>query len=148
MPAQISFFGMNPQASATTSDSWDRYFKCCISLDHLYLNIYVASFSDSAIFCGVFQDWQQGIMREFAFGPDPGLLLILLKAPRRYAPEHFAFLTQVAADANGGVKRRVSTGIVVGNMGEHGVKYHEVPWLLPWGLGAFLKAASMEKGRI
>jgi len=30
-----------------------------------------------------------------------GLLLILLKAPRRYAPEHFAFLTQVAADANG-----------------------------------------------
>lgn len=33
--------------------------------------------------------------------------------------------------------RRVSTGIVVGNMGEHGVKYHEVPWLLPWGLGVF-----------
>lgn len=68
------------------------------------------------IFCWVFQDWQPGIMREFAFGPDPGLLLILLKAPRRYAPEHFAFLTQVAADANGGV----STGFNWDSGWEHG----------------------------
>lgn len=56
-PLKSVFLGMIPQASATTSDSWDGYFKCCISLDHLYRNI-----CDFAIFCWVFQDWQQGII--------------------------------------------------------------------------------------
>lgn len=105
----------------------------------------VASFSDFAIFCGVFQDWQQEIMREFAFGPDPGLLLILLKAPRRYAPEHFAFLTQVAADANGGV----STGFNWERGWEHGWAWCEVPWstlVVALRFGCVLKGSVNGKG--
>lgn len=67
-------------------------------------------------FAGFSRIGSKGSCGEFAFGPDPGLLLILLKAPRRYAPEHFAFLTQVAADANGGV----STGFNWERGWEHG----------------------------